>query len=70
MLPTSQPKSGVEIIAALTTSSRTAEKIKALQMAAGRLISVDEREALTNGLGEIRESYETAWMSDSELDDD
>lgn len=39
-------------------------------MVASRAISVDEREALTNGLGEIRESYETGWMSDSDFDDD
>lgn len=34
------------------------------------MLSVDEREAMLNGLGEIRESYETGWSSGSEDDDD
>lgn len=58
------------MLAALTASSRTAEKLKMLETLAGRVAQVDEREALVNGLGEIRESYETGWMSDSDFDDD
>lgn len=34
------------------------------------MLSVDEREAMVNGLGEIRESYETGWSSGSEEEDD
>lgn len=41
-----------------------------MEAMAGRVIGVDERENLVNGLGEIRESYETGWMSDSDFDDD
>jgi len=44
--------------------------MKALQTLVGRVVAVEEREALTNGLGEIRESYEEGWMSDSDSWDD
>ncbi|KAL4787512.1 tubulin domain-containing protein [Aspergillus varians] len=67
-LPTLENK--INIVTALTTSTQTAERMKSLESAAGRLIGVDERENLVNGLGEIRESYETGWMSDSDFDDD
>ncbi|RDW90120.1 misato family protein [Aspergillus mulundensis] len=60
----------INVVAALTASSRTAARIKGLESVAGRVIAVDERENLVNGLGEIRESYETGWMSDSDFDDD
>jgi hypothetical protein len=43
--------------------------VKGLETVAGRIIGVDERENLVNGLGEIRESYEAGWMSDSDFDD-
>ncbi|KAL4871293.1 hypothetical protein BDV12DRAFT_183923 [Aspergillus spectabilis] len=67
-LPTREEK--VNIVAALTASTRTAERIRGLESVAGRVIAVDERENLVNGLGEIRESYETGWTSDSYFDDD
>ncbi|KAE8150875.1 tubulin domain-containing protein [Aspergillus avenaceus] len=60
----------INILAALTASSRTADKIKLMERVAGRIISVDEREMVVNGLGEIREQYETGWMSDSDFDDE
>ena len=44
------------MLAALTTSSRTGERIKSLETVAGRIISIDERETIVNGLGEIREA--------------
>ncbi|KAJ5126624.1 hypothetical protein N7448_007403 [Penicillium atrosanguineum] len=70
MYPKSKSGSGVSILAALTASSRTAERIKAIETSTARMLSVDEREAMLNGLGEIRESYETGWSSGSEDDDD
>lgn len=60
----------VNILATLTASSRTAERIKKFEAVAGRIIGVDERENIVNGLGEIRETYETGWLSDSDFDDD
>lgn len=41
-----------------------------LQNFASRLIGVDEREALVNGLGEISEDYQERWESDSDSGDD
>lgn len=70
MYPKSKSGSGVSVFAALTASSRTADRIKAIEMTTARMLSVDEREAMINGLGEIRESYETGWSSGSEDDDD
>lgn len=70
MYPTSKSADGVSVFAALTASTRTAERIKAIQTTAARMLSVDERETMVNGLGEIRESYETGWSSGSEEDDD
>lgn len=70
MYPKSKSGSGVSVFAALTASSRTAERIKAIETTTARMLSVDEREAMINGLGEIRESYETGWSSGSEDDDD
>lgn len=70
MYPTSKSADGVSVFAALTASTRTAERIKAIQSTAARMLSVDEREAMVNGLGEIRESYEAGWSSGSEEDDD
>lgn len=70
MLPASKPNSGAQVLAALSASSRTGERIKALETVASRIISIDERENIVNGLGEIRESYETGWMSESDFDDD
>lgn len=61
---------GVNVFSALTASTRTAQKIKSISATAARLVSVDEREALVNGLGEIREFYETGWSSGSDDEDD
>ena len=58
------------VLTGLTTSSRTAEKIKLMETVARRIISIDERETIINGLGEIRETYETGWMSGSDADDE
>lgn len=70
MFPVTQPKKGMGVVAALTTSSRTSDSVRALQITARRIISIDERETIYNSLGEIRESYETGWHSDSDSDDD
>ncbi|KAJ5409232.1 uncharacterized protein N7487_003591 [Penicillium crustosum] len=70
MFPTPETGTGVNVFTALTASTRTAQRIKAISATAGRLVSVDEREALVNGLGEIREYYETGWSSGSDDEDD
>ncbi|KAL2871938.1 misato family protein [Aspergillus lucknowensis] len=70
MLSVPTPGQKVNVIAALTASTRTAQRVKSLEAVAGRVVGVDERENLVNGLGEIRESYEAGWASDSDFDDE
>ncbi|KAL1994199.1 hypothetical protein VTN49DRAFT_2868 [Thermomyces lanuginosus] len=70
MLPTFQSESGANILAALTTTLRVRDTLKELQTVATRTVGIDEREALVNGLGELREQYDKGWMSDSDSDDD
>ncbi|KAJ5551948.1 hypothetical protein N7461_006646 [Penicillium sp. DV-2018c] len=70
MFPTPSAGTGVNVFSALTASTRTSQRIKALAANAARSLTVDEREALVNGLGEIREFYETGWSSGSDDEDD
>lgn len=70
MLPTFQSESGVNILAALSTTTRVRDSLKELQTVATRTVGIDEREALVNGLGELREQYDNGWMSDSDSGDD
>lgn len=44
--------------------------MKSLQRVVGRMVGLDEREALSNGLGEIAEAYEDGWSSGSDSDND
>ncbi|CRG89337.1 Protein dml1 [Talaromyces islandicus] len=61
---------GVEFLTALSSTSRIGEKLKDLQTVASRVVGVDERETLTNELGELREAYEKGWASDTDSGDD
>lgn len=54
----------------LSTDTTVASRIKELQHIVNRAINVDEREALSNSLGEIAEAYEDGWDSGSDEDDD
>jgi hypothetical protein len=47
-----------------------ASRIKNLRSLVSRSIAMDEREALSNSLGEIAEAYEEGWDSGSDSDDD
>jgi hypothetical protein len=47
-----------------------AYRIKSLRNVASRSIGLEEREALSNSLGEIAEAYEEGWDSGSDEDDD
>ncbi|KAJ5099924.1 hypothetical protein N7532_006925 [Penicillium argentinense] len=70
MYSTSRSADGVSVLAALTASTRTADRIKTIEGTAARMLSVDEREMMMNGLGEIRECYEIGWSSGSDDEDD
>lgn len=60
----------VPVRTSLSTDTSVAVRIKALQSVVGKSISLDEREALNNSLGEIAEAYEEGWDSGSDEDDD
>ncbi|KAJ5764890.1 hypothetical protein N7520_004449 [Penicillium odoratum] len=70
LYPASQSSDGLSVFAALTSSIRTAQRIKSIEATTARMLSVDERENMMNGLGEIRENYETGWNSESDDDSD
>ena len=54
----------------LSTDSTVALRVKGLQYIVNRAIGVSEREALSNSLGAIAESYEEGYDSGSEEDED
>ena len=57
--------------AGLTTSTAVAEQVRAIEQIVKRLVAVDEREALCNGLQIIAEEYDEGWDGDfTESDDD
>ena len=58
------------VTAALSTTSRVSRRIKDLQKVTSRAVNLDEREALSNGLGEIGEAYEEGWQSGSDNESD
>ncbi|KAL1634407.1 mtDNA inheritance, partitioning of the mitochondrial organelle [Diplodia intermedia] len=60
---------------ALSTSSATSGRLRAMGMLVGRLVGVDMREELSNGLKSLADEYEEGWDSgldgeDSEDDDE
>ena len=54
----------------LSTTSRISSHVKALQKIVSRMANLDEREALSNGLGQIGEAYKEGWNSGSDDDSD
>ncbi|KAK4696477.1 hypothetical protein P7C71_g1441, partial [Lecanoromycetidae sp. Uapishka_2] len=45
-------------------------RVKSLQKLVSKMANIDEREALSNGLGEIGEAYEEGWDGESDEDSD
>lgn len=60
----------VAVHSRLSTTTGVAGRVKVLQTAVARMIGLDEREALSNGLGEIVEAYQDGWSSGSDDDSD
>lgn len=54
----------------LSTSSKVISRLKNVKDLVSRVVSVDEREALLNDLGEFAEAYEEGYNSGSDDDDD
>jgi hypothetical protein len=56
--------------AGLTTSTAVANQVRAVEQLVKRLVGVEEREALCNGLQVIAEEYDEGYDSGSDSDDD
>ena len=65
-----EPGSTAAIRTALSSTSQVSDRIKGLQRIVGRVVAIEEREVLSNGLGEIGEAYEEGWQSDSDESED
>ncbi|KAH7360542.1 tubulin domain-containing protein [Rhexocercosporidium sp. MPI-PUGE-AT-0058] len=62
--------SSLGVSTSLSTDTTVALRIKHLQYIVSRAVGVDEREALSNSLGDIAEGYEEGWDSGTDEDDD
>lgn len=60
----------IDVQASLSTTSRVSGRVKSLQRVVGAMMGMMEREALSNGLGEIGENYEEGWHSGPDDDSD
>jgi hypothetical protein len=58
------------IQASMSTSTAIAGQIRSVEGVARRMVSLDEREALCDGLAALADEYEDGWMSDDDSDDD
>ncbi|KAJ3511435.1 hypothetical protein NM208_g15433 [Fusarium decemcellulare] len=63
-----QPDVGVQTT--LSTNSSMVRRIRHLRSEATRLVGVNEREDLSNGLAELADAYQEGWLSGSDEDDD
>ena len=70
IIPFSRDHTHIAVHTSLSTTSRISKRIKALQGVVKKMAKLDEREALSNGLGEISEAYEHGWHSGSDESDD
>ncbi|KAL8697940.1 MAG: hypothetical protein Q9201_006845 [Fulgogasparrea decipioides] len=61
---------GAAIHGSLSTTSEISKRMKGFQEIISRTVDVADREALSNGLGEIAEAYEEGWDSGSDVDSD
>lgn len=67
----SSPSHSVAVHSSLATSTKISLRLKGLQELVCKMVSVEERENFSNGLGNLREAYEEGWDSgsDDEIDD-
>ncbi|KAF3926925.1 hypothetical protein ABW20_dc0106342 [Dactylellina cionopaga] len=61
---------GLKLATSVRTSSSIMEHLKTSQSLAGRIVPSDERETVSNSLGELYEAYQEGWGSDSDDFDD
>lgn len=62
----------IAVHAGLTTSTAVADQVRAVEQVVRRMhmVSLDEREAVCNGLQTIAEEYDEGWDSGSDSDQD
>ncbi|KAF4466747.1 hypothetical protein FALBO_6388 [Fusarium albosuccineum] len=63
-----QPDIGAQTT--LSTNSSMVRRIRHLRSEATRLVGVNDREDLSNGLAELADAYQEGWLSGSDEDDD
>ncbi|KAL8973915.1 MAG: hypothetical protein Q9197_001849 [Variospora fuerteventurae] len=68
--PTEGATKAPAIHGSLSTTTRISKRTQGLQNMVSRMVNVADREALSNGLGEIVEAYEEGWDSGSDEDSD
>jgi hypothetical protein len=56
--------------AGLTTSTAVGEQVRAVEQIVKRIVGIEEREALCNGLQVLAEEYDEGWDSSSDSDED
>ncbi|KAF2124767.1 mtDNA inheritance protein dml1, partial [Dothidotthia symphoricarpi CBS 119687] len=66
----SRHASKLAVHAGLTTSTAVADQVRAIEQLVKRLVTVNEREALCDGLQVIAEEYDEGWDSGTDSDDD
>ncbi|KAF2160933.1 hypothetical protein M409DRAFT_28539 [Zasmidium cellare ATCC 36951] len=62
--------SKLAVDASLSTSTAIAERVRGLEGFARRIVGVEDREALCDGLAALADEYEEGWMSGDESEDD
>lgn len=62
--------SKIAVRTGLTTSTAVAEQIRTVEQLAKRLVTLEDRESLCNGLQVLAEEYDEGWDSGSDSDDD
>ncbi|PVH97753.1 tubulin nucleotide-binding domain-like protein [Periconia macrospinosa] len=68
----SEPRDKLAVHTGLSTSTLVADQVRAIEQIVRRMhmVSIDEREALCNGLQTIAEEYDEGWDSGSNSDED
>ncbi|KAF3913264.1 hypothetical protein AA313_de0209716 [Arthrobotrys entomopaga] len=56
----------VKLATSLKTSSSVIDRLKSAQSLVSRVVAIDERETISNSLGELCEAYQDGWGSDSD----
>ena len=70
LMRAASPAHSVGIRCALSTTTEVGDRIKAMKNVISRAITLDERENLSNTLGEICDAYAEGWDSGSDSADD